>query len=572
MCAETTEALPRFACPDWWERIKAGETPMADVPVNEARAAKALAFFNRLRLPDVPGNPTMAEACGQWFRDILVAFLASEDPATKQRLVWELLCMVPKKNSKTTYVAGLGLTALYMEEAPNRQMLIVAPSQNISERCFDQAQGMIRLDSRLDAIFKVQDHLKCITRRKTGTQLDVKSFDTSIVTGEIPILTIIDELHELGKKAKAAAVMQQIRGGGITRQGGQVLMITTQSDEQPAGVWKTELDKARRIRDGQGGSAPILLPVLYEFPKELQRDQEFWRDQHNWPLLLPNAGRSIDLPRLIADYENNGRATAEAEQIWASQHLNIEIGVGLAGDGWGGAEYWDLAADPSLQDLDVLLDRSEVVTFGGDGGGLDDLLGVAVIGREKLTRRWLVWNHALAHRAVLERRKEIASRLLGFAEEGSLTICEAAADLTKGFGAIFARVLASGKLPEKDAVGLDPNNVAALIEELAARGMTDKMLRRLLQGPALAPAWWGLEMKLSDGTVAHAGFDLMSWCTGNAKVERRGNAIMITKQVSGTAKIDPVIATGEAAILMSWNPEARGGGMDDYFRSLAGAA
>ena len=552
------EAAPRFACPDWWERIEAGQTPMADVPLDAARAAKALAFFNRLRLPDVPGTPTLGEACGEWFRDILCAFLASENPETKGRLVWELLCMVPKKNSKTTYVAALGLTALFLEEAPNRQMLIVAPSQNISERCFDQAQGMIRLDGKLDAIFKVQDHLKCITRRKTGTQLDVKSFDTSIVTGEIPILTIIDELHELGKKAKAAAVMQQIRGGGITRQGGQVLMITTQSDEQPAGVWKTELDKARKIRDGKAGSTPILLPVLYEFPQDKQRDQTFWRDQRNWKLLLPNIGRSIDPERLIADYENNGRATAEAEQIWASQHLNIEIGVGLGDGGWTGAEYWDAVADSSLQDLDVLLDRSEVVTFGGDGGGLDDLLGVGVIGREKRTRRWLIWNHALAHKGVLERRKEIAARLVGFAEEGSLTICQTAAELTGGFGAIFARVLASGKLPEKDAVGLDPNNVAALIEDLAARGMTDKMLRRLLQGPALAPAWWGLEMKLSDGTVSHAGFDLMSWCTGNAKVERRGNAIMITKQVSGTAKIDPVIATGEAAILMSWNPEARG--------------
>ena len=192
-----TETKPRFACTDWWEKIQAGETPMAAVPINEARAAKALAFFNRLRLPDVPGNPPLSEACGDWFRDILVAFLASEDPETKRRLVWELLCMVPKKNSKTTYVAALGLTALFMEEAPNRQMLIVAPSQNISQRCFEQAQGMIRIDARLDAIFKITDNLKSISRRKTGTDLQVKTFDTSIVTGEIPILTIIDELHEL---------------------------------------------------------------------------------------------------------------------------------------------------------------------------------------------------------------------------------------------------------------------------------------------------------------------------------------------------------------------------------------
>lgn len=551
-----TEAPPRFACPDWWERLQRGQMPMAEVPLNADRAAKALAFFNRLRLPDVPGNPPLAEACGEWFRDILVAFLASEEPETKQRLVVELLCMVPKKNSKTTYVAALGLTALFMEDAPNRQMLIVAPSQNISERCFDQAQGMIRLDATLDAIFKVQDHLKCITRRKTGTRLDVKTFDTSIVTGEIPVLTIIDELHELGKKAKAAAVMQQIRGGGITKQGGQVLMITTQSDEPPAGIWKTELQKARAIRDGRGGSAPILLPVLYEFPADLQKDQAFWRDQRNWHFLLPNINRSIDPQRLVADYENNGRATQEAEQIWASQHLNIEIGVGLGDDGWRGAEFWDLRADEALT-LDELIARSEVAVVGADGGGLDDLFGVCVIGREKVTRRWLVWCHAFAHPKVLEVRKEIASRLRDFEAEGSLTFCEVS-EYVALIAEIAAKVRDAGLLPEKNAVGFDPNNIAAFVDALALRQIDGAMLHRLRQGPALSPALWGLEHKLSDDTLSHDGSALMAWSVGNVKIEVKGNGNMATKQAAGRAKIDPVIAMLCAAILMSWNPEAYG--------------
>ena len=170
-----------------------------------------------------------------------------------------------------------------MDDSPNQQMLLNAcASQNISERCFGQAQGDDPARSRLDAIFTVQDHLKRITRFKTGSKLDVKSFDTTIVTGEIPVLTIIDELHELGKKSRAAAVMQQIRGGGITKQGGQVLFITTQSDQEPAGVWKTELKKARAIRDGVGGSAPILLPVLYEFPKSCRKIKRTGRTPRHW--------------------------------------------------------------------------------------------------------------------------------------------------------------------------------------------------------------------------------------------------------------------------------------------------
>lgn len=552
-----TDDLPRFACPDWWERLQAGRPPMADVPVNVDKAAKAVAFFNRLRLPDVPGAPSLAEACGDWFRDILCAFLASEDPDTKQRLVWELLCMVPKKNSKTTYVAALGLTALFMEEAPNRQMLLVAPSQNISERCFAQAQGMIRLDSRLDTIFKVQDHIKCITRRKTGTQLDVKTFDTSIVTGEIPILTIIDELHELGKKAKAAAVMQQIRGGGITKQRGQVLMITTQSDENPAGIWRTELDKARAIRDGKGGRSPIMLPVLYEFPVEKQLDQEWWRKPKNWDQILPNLDRSIDRQALIDDYVNNGQVSKETEQIWASQHLNIEIGVGLSGDGWSGALHWDNCIDNSLRGLDDLLARSEVCTVGIDWGGADDLAALYVLGRDRTTKRWLGWGRAWARPTVFEQRKGIAPRLRQFEEDGDLIVSMTGEDQATSAAAICKKIFDSGLLPEQAGIGLDSAGVALLLDALEAEGLAQPLVQAVTQGWKLQTAVSSVPLKLEDRRFLHGGQPIMAWCVGNAKQTLRGSNYVVNKEVSGAAKIDMLMALFNAAMLMFLNPEAK---------------
>jgi phage terminase large subunit-like protein len=46
----------------------------------------------------------------------------------------------------------------------------------------------------------------------------------------------------------------------------------------------------------------------------------------------------------------------------------------------------------------------------------------------------------------------------------------------------------------------------------------------------------------------------MAWCVGNAKVEQRANGILITKQASGTAKIDALMATFNATDLMSLDP------------------
>jgi len=47
---------------------------------------------------------------------------------------------------------------------------------------------------------------------------------------------------------------------------------------------------------------------------------------------------------------------------------------------------------------------------------------------------------------------------------------------------------------------------------------------------------------------------LMSWAVANDRVEPTGNAIIITKQASGSAKIDPLMAAFNAVALMSTNP------------------
>jgi len=53
------------ACPDWEDRILSGRTIVPDLPLFDDEAARALRIFKRLRIPDVIGTPTMAEACGE---------------------------------------------------------------------------------------------------------------------------------------------------------------------------------------------------------------------------------------------------------------------------------------------------------------------------------------------------------------------------------------------------------------------------------------------------------------------------------------------------------------------------
>lgn len=554
-----------FACPDWEDRLRAGRSLVPDLPLYEDQAQKAVRAFNKLRLPDVPGRPTMREAAGDWFRDIVKAVFGSLDPEGA-RHVPECFALVPKKNSKTTGGAAIMLVALLMNRRPKAEFLLVGPTQEIADLAFQQASGMIEADEYLSRRFKVQEHLKTITdiareidgqpNAGYGAKLKIKTFDMKVMTGSKPAGVLIDELHIMSSMSYASRVVGQIRGGLLPNPEGFLIVITTQSDEPPAGVFKAELQYARGVRDGRYTEHVRMLPVLYEFPEAVQTDPEKpWADPANWPMVLPNLGLSIDVERLVADFASAKEKGEEEERRWASQHLNVEIGLALHVDRWVGADYWLEAAEPGLT-LETLLERCEVAVVGIDGGGLDDLLGLAVLGRCADTRQWLAWAHAWAQPDVLTRRKEIAERLHDFQREGDLTICETATQDIEDVADIVQQVADAGLLPDKEAIGLDPVGVAAIVDELSARGITDAQMVGIPQGYKISGAIWGAERKLKDGTLRHCGQNLMAWCVGNAKAEQRGNAVLITKQAAGKAKIDPLAAFFDAVQLMSRNPVA----------------
>jgi phage terminase large subunit-like protein len=264
---------------------------------------------------------------------------------------------------------------------------------------------------------------------------------------------------------------------------------------------------------------------------------------------------------MIAGYTEAREKGEEEERRWASQHLNVEIGLALHADRWRGADYWIAAGDAALT-LDALLARSEVVTVGIDGGGLDDLLGLAALGRCRETGDWLLWARAWCQDDVLELRKDIASRLTDFAAADEMTICDRPTQDIEEVAAIVERIHAAGLLPARYGVGLDPVGVAAIVDALEGHGIAtdenDGPVCAVSQGYRLSGAVWGMERKLKDGTLRHGNQKLLAWCVGNAKTEQRGNAVLVTKQAAGKAKIDPLIAGFNAFSLMSRHPTAAG--------------
>ena len=542
------------SCPDWADRLLSGLSLVPDLPLFRAEAEKALRIFKRLRIPDMPGKPTMGDVAGPWLFPIVEAIFGSFDVETNKRMIQEFFWLIPKKNTKTSSAAAIAVEAMILNRRPEGEFVLVAPTIEVANISFKQAAGTIRADDALNALFQITSHQRTITHRKSGATLKVKAADTDVITGGKQVGTIVDELHVLADKSESADILVEIRGALTARQDGFLIIITTQSKKPPAGVFKAELAKARAVRDGE--MRLPLLPILYELPPSIAKDGG-WRDRKYWPLVNPNLGRSVNeefLERELASKNTEGIA---ALALFASQHFNVEIGVGLSTDNWAGAEFWEACADPSLT-LEALLARCEVIVVGIDGGGLDDLLGLCVIGRERVTGKWLVWFRAWAHRIVLDRRKEVAPRLLDFEAEGSLKIVDVPGPDVEEVADIIIKIDESGLLPDTHAIAVDRIGIGAAINALALRGfdVTQETQRvvAVSQGYELNGAIKDAERILAGGQIVHDGSALGAWCAGNAKIEPKGNAVTITKQVAGSAKIDPLMAFFDAISLMKRNP------------------
>lgn len=536
------------ACPDWAERLIRGDSIIPS-PIFPEMAEQALDVFKQLKIVDAPGSPTFGESCAQWVFDLVASIFGAYDPETGRRLITEWFILIPKKNSKSTIAAGIMMTALILNWRQSAEFSILAPTVEVANNAYAPARDMIQRDDDLDALMHVQTHIKSITHRESGATLKVVAADSNTVGGKKSVGTLVDELWLFGKRHDAENMLREAIGGLASRPEGFVIYLTTQSDEPPAGVFKQKLQYARDVRDGVIQDKRFV-PVIFEHPPEMVARKEHLLSE-NLALVNPNLGYSVDREFLEREFTKAQQGGEESFRGFLAKHGNVEIGLALRSDRWAGADFWEGAVEPCT--LEQMLDRCEVIDIGIDGGGLDDLLGAYAIGREKDTGKKLGWGHAWAHPSVLERRKEIAPALQDFAKAGHLTLVKRVGDDVDELADIAEQIHEAGLL---DKIGCDPVGLGAILDKLEERGIPNDKIVGVSQGWKLGGAIKTAERWLAEGSFAPADQPMMAWCVGNARVEPRANSILITKQASGSAKIDPLMAMFNAVTLMALNPPA----------------
>ena len=534
---------------NWEADIMAGRSLVAP-PIYPEEAERGLQVMRQLHVVDAPGSPRFGESSPQWMFDFAASIFGAYNEETGEREIKEFFCMIPKKNGKSSVSAAIMLTLLIRNWRRSAEMLVIAPTIEAAASAFAPAADMAKFDPELREILHVQPHLKTITHRVTGAILKIVAADANTVTGKKSSIVLIDEIHQLGKNPKAENLLREATGGLAARPEGCVIYLTTQSDAPPVGVFRQKLMYARGVRDGRIQDKRFM-SLIFEFPQAII-DSGAARLPENYHIVNPSLGYSLDESFLIREGQKAEEQGEESVLGFLSKFLNIEIGLALRTDRWAGADFWQEQSDKSVT-LDSMLERCEVIDVGIDGGGLDDLLGLSLVGREKDTGNWLTWAGAWAHPSALARNKQEAARFHDFSRDKDLVLVKRIGEDVTEVCDIVERVYDSGLL---DKIGVDPVGIGAIFDELVARGIPEDKIVGISQGWKLGGAIKTTERRLAEGKLKHAEQPLMSWCVSNCRVEPRANSILITKQASGSAKIDPVMALFNAVSLMALNPPA----------------
>lgn len=554
------------ACLDWEERIiaKPQRSLIPFDPLFPDEAAKALDIFKSLRIVDAAGRPTFGEVGRDWIIEFVNAIFGAYDAETGNRLIQYFFLLISKKNGKSTLAAAVMVTALVRNWRESGEFYILAPTKEIADNSYNPARDMILADETLRSILKPRDNFRTIEHQVTGAFLKVVAADSETVSGKKTIGLLVDELWLFGKKATAASMLLEATGGLASRPEGFVIYLSTMPDDRPAGVFEQKLEEFRNIRDGKVVD-PGSLPILYEYPEALI-ETEAYRDPAYWYVTNPNLGASVYEKFLSDQWAKAQLAGRAAVAGFLAKHLNVPAGLSGGTNSWAGVLVWERGVDKTLT-LDSLLDRCEVVTVGVDGGGLDDLLGVAVVGREKITKRWLGWAHALISDVGIERRKANIVDYDKFEAQKDLTkfVYVKPEDVTKIGTPTNIRYIVDLVKRIKDrgllgGVGVDRIGIGAIVDALNEIGVNqegdDHELDSVSQGIALMGAIKTLEIKLADYSFCHCGSEMLAWCAGNLRVVQTRTAMMVARDESGFGKVDPFMALADAAHLMALNPSA----------------
>lgn len=428
---------------------------------------------------------------------------------------------VPRKNGKTTDLAGVGIYMLVCDGEGGAEVYSAATKKEQARLIFDEAKRMVAASPPLSALPVKRFKLNMSVDR-TASKFEPLASDDKTLDGLNPHCVLVDELH----KHPNRAVLDVLDTAVGSRRQPLIWIITTAGDDSPETVYAQENEYATKILEGV-----VEDDSVFAFIATIDKNDK-WDDPVAWAKANPNLGISVKL----ADLERQARKAAKSPSalsafkrlrlnvrsaateraiemaLWNANNYGRIDPASLAGRRcWGGI---DLALKTDISASVFLFEPEEK-----DGP-------MPIVAR--------FWMPADTIEARSERDKVQYQR---WVDEGHI---EVTVGNVIDHNEIQNAVLQDADRYDIASIGYDPWSATQLAVSLNEQGVP---MVEFVQGiRSYSEPTKELLSLLAAGKLNHGGNPVLAWMASNLKVQRDKNENMMPHKSHSTGRVDGITA------------------------------
>lgn len=449
-----------------------------------------------------------------WQRDIVATLYGWLRPDGTRRYR-ESLVAVPRKNGKTTIVAGLALYNLRCDGERGPEVYCAAYSRDQATLVFDPAAAMVHANAVMSDQFVIHESVKRIVCHTNNGFMRAIPAEAASSHGFNASAVIFDELHTQTSR-ELYDVLKTSQGA---RRQPLFVSITTAGHDRHSICWEV-WDYARKVRDGVIAD-PYFLPVIYEL-----REDEDWTDPEVWRRCNPNYGVSVSEEYLAEAFRRACEITAY-ENTFRNLHLNQWT---EQANRWFSMDRWDSGAE------DVEIPYGSECWCGLDLSSTTDISAFVMV---------FPYNHTLVVKPIFwvpgdtARIREQRDRV-PYREWIKQGVMRATPGASVDYDVIRRDINQLREQFNINTIAIDRWNATQLTKQLSDDGFNVGLFG---QGYAsmTAPSKM-LEGNIIDGTLRHGAHPVLRWMAGNVAIETDSAGNIKPSKKASTEKIDGIVA------------------------------
>lgn len=424
---------------------------------------------------------------------------------------------VPKKNGKSTLLAGIGLYLLVADGETGAEVYSAAADRKQASIIYDEAANMVEASDALSSRVTLRRASKSMEYAETRSRYEALSAEFATKEGFNVHGLLFDELHAQPDDR----LWNVLRFAGAARRQPLIFWISTAGVDRES-ICYLQWRNAKDVQESRAVDVS-LLPLIYETPE----DADPW-DEATWRAANPSYGVTIS-HRDMKEAADEARANPALENTFRRYRLNQWT---RAETKWISTEHWDKCkADFTPKSL-----RGKPCWAGIDLATTTDFNALCLLFRER--DKYKVLPYFWCPEASLKsRERSNRQRIDHWARAGFIRLTDGNSVDHEAIRRDINKLANEFDIKE---IGIDPFGALYLATQLQQDDFDIEFVRTSFLG--MSPAAKEFERLVVNGLIEHNGHPVLDWMFANTTIETDASGNIKPSKSKSHEKIDGIVA------------------------------